>query len=180
MSLHHPQPSRLSRISPGSDAGARAAGYGELAQQLGALLEGEPDMTASLANAAALLNEALEDVNWVGFYLVRSELQHGEPVLVLGPFQGRVACTRIPLGRGVCGTSAARREAVLVDDVHEFPGHIACDAASRSELVLPLVVDDTLVGVLDIDSPSLARFDALDSDGIGQFVDVLTHHLQVR
>ncbi|MEE3395023.1 MAG: GAF domain-containing protein [Candidatus Onthomonas sp.] len=138
------------------------ADYALLAEQLSGLLEGERDVTANLANASALLNETLEDLNWVGFYLRRGE------ELVLGPFQGRVACIRIPLGRGVCGTAAALDEIQLVPDVHQFPGHIACDGASNSEIVLPLHSGGKVVAVLDIDSPSLNRFQPSDREGLLQ------------
>ena len=138
------------------------ADYALLAEQLSGLLEGERDVTANLANASALLNETLEDLNWVGFYLRRGE------ELVLGPFQGRVACIRIPLGRGVCGTAAALDEIQLVPDVHQFPGHIACDGASNSEIVLPLHSGEKVVAVLDIDSPSLNRFQPSDREGLLQ------------
>ena len=126
--------------------------YRELALQLSGLLSGERDSIANAANTAALLYHALPDVNWVGFYL----LKEGE--LVLGPFQGKPACVRIALGRGVCGTAAQARRSVVVPDVHAFPGHIACDTASRSELVVPLIARDALVGVLDLDSPSAGAF----------------------
>ncbi len=137
---------------------ATASEPGDLLETLGALLAGEHDLVANAANTAALLFHTLGEVNWAGFYF----LQGGE--LVLGPFQGRVACVRIPLGRGVCGTAAERRETIVVPDVHLFPGHIACDAASRSELVVPLVRDGVLLGVLDIDSPVPGRFS--DSDRV--------------
>jgi L-methionine (R)-S-oxide reductase len=133
--------------------------YSELALQLSGLLTGERDPIANAANTSALLYHALPDVNWVGFYL----LKDGE--LVLGPFQGKPACVRIALGRGVCGTAAQARHSVVVPDVHAFPGHIACDTASRSELVVPLLVGDTLLGVLDLDSPWPGRFD--DDDRVG-------------
>jgi GAF domain-containing protein len=122
---------------------------------------------ANASNLCALLYQMLPDVNWVGFYF----LQGGE--LVLGPFQGKVACVRIPLGRGVCGTAAERREILVVPDVNEFPGHIACDAASRSEIVVPLVKEGRLLGVLDLDSPHLARFDLEDRSGLAAAADVL-------
>lgn len=141
--------------------------YREVAAQLRALLEGERDGLANCANCAALLFQLLPALNWVGFYLRRGE------ELVLGPFQGKVACVRIALGRGVCGAAAARRETIIVPDVHEFPGHIACDSASRSELVVPLVEDGRLLGVLDLDSPKLARFDAEDAAGIEGVARVL-------
>jgi GAF domain-containing protein len=137
----------------------KAAGYDALAADLSALLHGERDLIANAANMAALLWHALPDLNWAGFYLLRGD------ELVLGPFQGKPACVRIAIGRGVCGTAAARRAAIVVPDVEAFPGHIACDGASRSELVVPLVAGDRLIGVLDLDSPRLARFD--DSDRAG-------------
>ncbi|MFZ4688327.1 MAG: GAF domain-containing protein [Polymorphobacter sp.] len=138
----------------------RAAAYRDLAQQLTALIGDERDMIANAANTAALLFDLLPDLNWAGFYLFKD----GE--LVLGPFQGKPACIRIPIGRGVCGAAAATRVSQVVADVHAFPGHIACDAASRSELVVPLLRGDTLIGVLDLDSPVVARFDAQDLAGI--------------
>jgi L-methionine (R)-S-oxide reductase len=124
------------------------------------LLSGEQDFIANAANTSALLFDALPDINWAGFYLLR------EGELVVGPFQGKPACVRIALGKGVCGTAAATRKTIVVRDVHEFPGHIACDAASQSEIVVPLLRDDVLLGVLDIDSPSIARFDDVDRRGI--------------
>lgn len=133
--------------------------YRKLALQLSGLLTGERDSIANAANTAALLYHTLPDVNWVGFYL----LKRGE--LVLGPFQGKPACVRIAIGRGVCGTAAQARRSVVVPDVHAFPGHIACDTASRSELVVPLIAADTLIGVLDLDSPSKSRFDEDDRAG---------------
>jgi GAF domain-containing protein len=133
--------------------------YRELAIELEALLAGERDLVANAANTASLLYHGLPELNWAGFYL----LKEGE--LVVGPFQGKPACVRIALGRGVCGTAAVRREPVLVPDVGAFPGHIACDGASRSELVVPLLRGGELLGVLDLDSPRLARFDAADRDG---------------
>jgi GAF domain-containing protein len=137
----------------------KSAAYREVQGQLTALFAGERNGLANAANMTALLYEALPDLNWVGFYF----LQGGE--LVLGPFQGKVACVRIAMGRGVCGTAAERRETVIVQDVNAFPGHIACDAASRSEVVVPLIQNGRLLGVLDLDSPQPARFD--DEDGIG-------------
>lgn len=127
---------------------------GEIVQQVKGLIHGEPDLIANLANVSALLNEYLTDINWVGFYIMRN----GE--LVLGPFQGKPACIRIPAGRGVCGTAVAEKKTQRIDDVHAFPGHIACDAASNSELVVPVIIDDQVVAVLDIDSPLLNRFSA--------------------
>ena len=141
--------------------------YRDLAASLASLLEGESDALANLANASALLAQALPRINWCGFYLLRGE------ELVLGPFQGKPACVRIPVGKGVCGTAAARRETLLVPDVNAFPGHIACDADSRSEIVLPIVEAGSLLGVLDVDSPDLARFDSVDRDGLEGFVRTL-------
>ena len=134
--------------------------YRLLAAQAEALLDGETDALALTANFVALLYDALDDVNWLGVYVLRGD------ELVLGPFQGKPACGRIPLGKGVCGTAAARRETQRVADVDAFPGHIVCDAASASELVVPLVIGERLVGVLDIDSPRPARFTAADQAGI--------------
>ena len=128
---------------------------GDLAEQIASLLKGEHDPVANAANVAAALFHGLDRVNWAGFYFLQGD------VLVLGPFQGRPACVRIPIGQGVCGTAAARRETLVVPDVHAFPGHIACDAASRSEIVVPLLRAGELVGVLDLDSPDLDRFDAV-------------------
>lgn len=145
--------------------------YALLNRQLLALLEDEPDRTANLANAAALLMDQLPDLNWAGFYLVGPGRGAADPdELVLGPFQGKPACLRLPYNRGVCGTSWARGEAVLVDDVHAFPGHIACDAASASELVLPIPgPGGRVVGVLDLDSPTRGRFTRADRDGLTPF-----------
>ena len=131
-------------------------------------MAGEPDRVANLANAAAVLFTELADVNWAGFYLLRGD------TLVLGPFQGRPACVRIPLGRGVCGTAAAERRTLVVPDVHEFPGHIACDARSRSEIVLPMTrADGTLEGVLDLDSPVPDRFGPAEREALEAVVAVL-------
>jgi GAF domain-containing protein len=145
----------------------KAAAYRELQQQLAALFAGERNGLANAANMSALLYEALPNLNWAGFYF----LQAGE--LVLGPFQGKVACVRIALGRGVCGTAAERRETVIVPDVNAFPGHIACDVASRSEIVIPLIKDGRLLGVLDIDSPQVARFDEDDGTGLNAAASLL-------
>jgi GAF domain-containing protein len=142
----------------------------ELAAQLGALFAGEADRIANAANMAALIYHGLPDLNWAGFYFRNG----GE--LVLGPFQGKPACVRIPLGNGVCGTAAARATTVLVPDVHEFPGHIACDPASCSELVVPLIEDGGVTGVLDLDSPLLARFDEIDRTGCEQLVALFVDH----
>ncbi|WP_053367403.1 GAF domain-containing protein [Bacillus sp. FJAT-27245] len=152
--------------------GTREENYTLVIQQLNALLEGENNTIANLSNASALLNQFLDRINWVGFYLVE-----GENELVLGPFQGLPACVRIPFGRGVCGTSAAKRETIRVEDVHKFPGHIACDAASQSEIVIPLIKDGRLLGVLDIDSPEKNRFDELDQEMLEKFTAALVGHL---
>jgi L-methionine (R)-S-oxide reductase len=133
--------------------------YPELLRQLEGLLAGERDPIANMANAASLIFHVLPGLNWAGFYLMRGG------GLVLGPFQGKPACIRIPVGRGVCGTAVARRASVLVPDVHAFPGHIACDSASRSELVVPLMRDGEVAGVLDLDSPEPGRFDETDRNG---------------
>jgi GAF domain-containing protein len=146
--------------------------YRDLARQLAALLAGEPDPIANAANTAALIYHGLPNLNWAGFYFRNG----GE--LVLGPFQGKPACVRIPIGTGVCGTAAARGTTVLVPDVHDFPGHIACDPDSRSELVVPLVENGSVLGVLDLDSPLPARFDELDREGCEQLVAVLLVHLR--
>jgi GAF domain-containing protein len=132
-----------------------------LATQLTALLEGERDPIANAANTSALVFEMMPDLNWAGFYFLRDEKE-----LVLGPFQGKPACVRIAVGRGVCGAAVARRQSMLVEDVHAFADHIACDAASRSELVVPLIKDGRVLGVLDLDSPLPARFDNLDQAGV--------------
>lgn len=142
------------------DTSAKDELYRDLASALDALTADEPDAVANMANAAALIWQYLPDLNWAGFY----RLVGGE--LVLGPFQGKPACIRIAMGSGVCGTAAATRATQLVDDVHAFPGHIACDADSRSELVVPVVRDGMLIGVLDLDSPIAARFDAADAAGV--------------
>lgn len=134
--------------------------------QVQALISGESDMIANMANIAAVLFNNLEQVNWAGFYLYKQEQ------LVLGPFQGQPACIRIPMGKGVCGTAASRRETMVVMDVHEFAGHIACDAASNSEVVVPIVVNDQLIGVLDIDSPITERFDNDDRVGLEMLVSI--------
>ena len=144
--------------------------YRDLAAQLGALLAGERDPIANAANMAALIYHGLPDLNWAGFYF----RQDGE--LVLGPFQGKPACVRIPHGKGVCGKAAARAATVLVPDVHQFPGHIACDPVSRSELVVPLIEDGAVTGVLDLDSPLVGRFDEIDLAGCEQLVAVFVEH----
>ena len=148
----------------------KRAAYGELADQLAALIADEPDLIANAANMAALVYHGLPELNWAGFYFARD----GE--LVLGPFQGKPACVRIAWGEGVCGSAAARGRAIVVPDVDEFPGHIACDAASRSELVVPLVAAGRVVGVLDLDSPRPARFDEEDRAGVERLVAILLAH----
>jgi len=140
--------------------------YVSLAQQLSGLLEGEPDAIANAANMSALIYQFLPDLNWAGFYFMRG------PELVLGPFQGKTACVRIAVGRGVCGTAVERRESIVVPDVFAFPGHIACDSASRSELVVPLIKDGKVLGVLDLDSPNPNRFDEEDREGCEKLVEI--------
>ncbi len=148
-------------------SGTREENYELVLKQLKALISDEPNFIANLSNASALLNVFLKEINWVGFYLTEGN------GLVLGPFQGLPACVRIPFGRGVCGTAASTKETQLVDDVHQFPGHIACDAASQSEIVVPMLKDGEVIGVLDIDSPIKSRFDEVDKKYLQQFVNVL-------
>ena len=148
--------------------------YQEIERRLDALLEGEPDPVANAANTAAVIYECVPDLNWAGFYFAR------DTELVLGPFQGRVACVRIPVGRGVCGTAVAERRTILVDNVHRFDGHIACDASSNSELVVPLLLDDgACLGVIDLDSPHLDRFDDEDREGIERLAAVWMKHTRL-
>ncbi|MGC1413506.1 MAG: GAF domain-containing protein [Acetobacteraceae bacterium] len=149
----------------------KAAHYDDLTRELDALLSGETDPVANAANAAAAIYHALPGLNWAGFYFLRQN------ELVLGPFQGLPACVRIPLGKGVCGTAAAERRSVLVPDVEAFPGHIACDTASRSELVVPLLKGEALLGVLDLDSPMLGRFDDADRLGCEMLARVIAGHV---
>jgi len=151
---------------------SKAELYVHLAEQLRSLLEGEHDLIANAANFAALLYHSLPDVNWIGFYLYK------EGELVLGPFQGNSACVRIAIGKGVCGTAAELRQTVVVENVHEFPGHIACDSASNSEIVVPLIKDKQLIGVLDLDSPAAARFDDEDARGLNELADIFIQALQ--
>jgi GAF domain-containing protein len=146
--------------------------YDTLNQQALALLGDEPDVVANLANISSLLFNELSDINWAGFYLYK------DAQLVLGPFQGRPACIRIPMGKGVCGTAAQTLTIQRITDVHDFPGHIACDAASNSEIVLPLVVKGELFGVLDIDAPIFDRFTAADETGLTQLAVILVNHLE--
>ena len=153
------------------EATDKATLYADLAAALEGLVAGEPDPIANMANAAALIFETLPDVNWAGFYRNIG----GE--LVLGPFQGHAACIRIPFGQGVCGAAAATRRVQRVDDVHAFPGHIACDAASESEIVVPIVRDGDLIAVLDIDSPHKSRFDAEDEAGCVRLGEILARAL---
>jgi L-methionine (R)-S-oxide reductase len=152
-------------------SGSKQKDYELVIKQLRALLEGESNTIANLANASALLNQFLNEVNWVGFYLMEDR------ELVLGPFQGLPACVRIPLGKGVCGTAAQNQKTERIEDVHAFPGHIACDAASQSEIVVPIVRDGQLLGVLDIDSPIKNRFDEIDQQYLEEFVKELTSFL---
>jgi L-methionine (R)-S-oxide reductase len=141
--------------------------YDQLAAQLTSLLAGERDLVANTANFSSLIFHSLPDLNWAGFYFVKDD------ELVLGPFQGRPACVRIAVGKGVCGTAAARRVTTIVPNVHEFPGHIACDRASNSEIVVPLTKGDRLIGVLDLDSPLFGRFDDEDAIGLNRLASVL-------
>lgn len=145
--------------------------YSTVINQLVALISDEKDVTANLANASALLNQFLDDINWVGFYIWK------DTELVLGPFQGLPACIRIPSGKGVCGTAYAKKQTMLVPDVNQFPGHIVCDAKSQSEIVIPLIINNKVYGVLDIDSPSLNRFDEIDKINLEKFVRVLEKNL---
>lgn len=150
--------------------------WADVASRIGGLVSGETHWLCTLANASAVLAEALDDINWVGFYLASSLLgvADGKPELWLGPFQGKAACERIAFGRGVCGTAAARGESIVVEDVHAFPGHIACDAASRSEVVVPIVGEVGVLGVIDVDSPVPARFSEADAAGLAQVATLLS------
>ena len=154
-----------------SYAGSREGQYETVIKQLDALLTGEPNVVANLSNASALLNQFLDRINWVGFYVTEGNQ------LVLGPFQGMPACVRIPFGRGVCGVAAETKTTQLVADVHQFPGHIACDSASNSEIVVPIVKEGTVIGVLDIDSPEKNRFDEIDQRYLEKFVETLLKHI---
>lgn len=146
--------------------------YDILNKQAQSIISSEYDWTANLANLSALIFNQLDDVNWAGFYMFK------EQQLVLGPFQGQVACIRIPIGKGVCGTAALSRQTQLIEDVHEFDGHIACDAASNSEIVIPVIVNNELIAVLDIDSPLFSRFDDEDKQGLERLVATLTNHYE--
>ncbi len=161
----------MSHVSKAYDFTDAESAYRDLARDLTALLAGERDLIANAANTAALLYDALPDLNWAGFYLYK------EGELVLGPFQGKPACVRIAIGKGVCGTAAERRTTVLVEDVHAFPGHIACDSASNSEIVIPLLRGDELLGVLDVDSPKLRRFGEADQRGLEAIAQVFLESL---
>ncbi|EJQ46807.1 GAF domain-containing protein [Bacillus hominis] len=154
-----------------SYAGSREQQYETVIKQLDALLTGEPNVVANLSNASALLNQFLDRVNWVGFYVTEGNQ------LVLGPFQGMPACVRIPFGRGVCGVAAETKTTQLVADVHQFPGHIACDSASNSEIVVPIMKEGNIIGVLDIDSPEKNRFDEVDQHYLEKFVETLLKHM---
>ena len=145
----------------------KASLYHLLASQLSSMIEGIPYPIGNFANASALLADALEDINWVGFYFTQKDK------LILGPFQGKIACVEIPFGSGVCGTAAVKNEIQLVPDVHKFPGHIACDSASNSEIVLPLCKDGKVLGVLDIDSPTFGRFTEEDKLGLSSLIPIL-------
>ncbi|MEF3356225.1 GAF domain-containing protein [Paenibacillus sp. GYB006] len=151
--------------------GTREEQYNTVLSQLKGLIYDEPNAIANMANASALLNVFLTDINWVGFYIYDGK------ELVLGPFQGLPACIRIGIGRGVCGTSAEQRRTIRVENVNEFPGHIACDEATKSEIVVPIVKNGELFGVLDIDSPHLSRFDQADQEFLEQFVEILSAQL---
>ena len=146
--------------------------YDQLAAQLSSLLAGERDLVANTANFSALIFHSLPDLNWAGFYFAKD----GE--LVLGPFQGQPACVRIKIGQGVCGAGAAKSHTVIVPNVHEFPGHIACDSASNSEIVVPLMKDGRMIGVLDLDSPTVNRFDEVDATGLERLVAILLSALE--
>jgi GAF domain-containing protein len=162
----------MSHVTQNYDFSNPDAAYAELARDLAALLSGERDLIANAANTSALIFDALPDLNWAGLYLYKS----GE--LVLGPFQGKPACVRIAMGQGVCGAAAARRETVLVEDVHAFPGHIACDSASNSEIVIPLLRGAELLGVLDLDSPKLRRFGVTDQRGLETLAKIFIQSLE--
>ncbi|GIN86890.1 hypothetical protein J6TS2_32760 [Heyndrickxia sporothermodurans] len=151
--------------------GTKDKQYDLVNKQLKALIEDEPNRIANLSNASALLNQFLDKINWVGFYLLE------ENELVLGPFQGLPACVRIPVGKGVCGTSVKERKTLRVPDVNEFPGHIACDSASQSEIVIPIIKNNEVIGVLDIDSPEKDRFDDIDENHLTEFVNILVKYI---
>jgi L-methionine (R)-S-oxide reductase len=162
-----PQNLSMSHVVESIHASSKPEFYASLHRQLEAVLHGERDWVANLAQTSALLMQTMPGLNWAGFYLLN------DGGLVLGPFQGKVACVRIALGKGVCGTAAARRETIVVPDVHAFPGHIACDSASNSEIVVPLLADGRLLGVLDLDSPQVGRFDHEDARGLERLAQIL-------
>jgi L-methionine (R)-S-oxide reductase len=162
--------SATKRPAAASENNAKPKLYASLVVQLLSLLKGEHDFVANAANFSALLFNSLPNVNWAGFYFLQGE------ELVLGPFQGNPACVRIPLGKGVCGVAARQLETIIVPNVHEFPGHIACDVASNSEIVVPLFDGERLLGVLDLDSPMIARFDDQDAEGLNELVTVFVAH----
>lgn len=148
--------------------------YTSLAEELRSLLDGEHDFIANAANLSSLVYHSLPDLNWAGFYLSQGDQ------LVLGPFQGKPACVRIAMGKGVCGTAAEQRQTILVDNVHDFPGHIACDSASNSEVVVPLIKHERLLGVLDLDSPSFARFDDEDARGLNELAEIFIDSISLE
>ncbi|EAE7072983.1 GAF domain-containing protein [Listeria monocytogenes] len=153
--------------------GSKEENYGLALKQVQAMIHGEPNLIANLSNVSSILNQALSDINWVGFYLLEKETNQ----LVLGPFQGLPACIRIPLSKGVCGSAAADKKTYIVENVHDFPGHIACDAASNSEIVLPIVKNNQLLGVLDIDSPLFNRFDEVDQLWLEKIRDAIVQEI---
>jgi GAF domain-containing protein len=176
-------------LHPTFDFSNKAQGYTQLASSLASLLDGERNLVANLANTAALIYHALPDLNWAGFYLMGPRAQGHAPAgadaqeLILGPFQGKTACVRIAIGKGVCGTAAATRETQLVRDVHAFPGHIACDSASNSEIVIPMIFaggprHGELLGVLDLDSPLLGRFDEEDQRGLETLIKIVMQSIE--
>ena len=149
-----------------SETATKAELYANLLLQLRSLFADEQDLIANAANLSSLLYHSVPNLNWAGFYF------HKNDELVLGPFQGQPACVRIAIGKGVCGTAAQRRQTIIVDNVHDFPGHIACDSASNSEIVVPIIKDGQLIGVLDLDSPLVGRFDGEDAEGLNELVEV--------
>ena len=156
-----------------NEAATKTELYANLLSQLRSLLADERDFIANAANLSSLLYHSVPDLNWAGFYF------HKNDELVLGPFQGQPACVRIAIGKGVCGTAAQQRQTIIVDNVHDFPGHIACDSASNSEIVVPIIKDDQLIGVLDLDSPSVGRFDEEDARGLNELVEVFVESTNV-
>ena len=164
----------MSHVETRYDFTDKTADYARLARELAGLLADESDLVANAANTAALIFDAVPNLNWAGFYFLKGG------VLVVGPFQGKPACVRIALGAGVCGTAAARRTTLVVPDVHNFSGHIACDAATRSEIVIPLIIGSELLGVLDIDSPELDRFDDDDRRGLEELADIFLARERTR